>query len=122
MKRELTEEERGQELLRLALGAGESLSSLPSSEAAPTASSTLPAQWIGEYRLIRLLGEGGMGLVYEAEQQHPRRAVALKQIKGGAFVTAQHVKLFEREVKALARLKHPGIAAIYESGRTPRGE
>jgi eukaryotic-like serine/threonine-protein kinase len=77
---------------------------------------------IGDYRIIRKLGAGGMGIVYEAEQQHPKRLIALKVIKGGRFVDDQNVKLFEREAQALARLKHPGIAAIYESGRTPDGQ
>ena len=77
---------------------------------------------IGDYRIIRKLGAGGMGIVYEAEQQHPKRLVALKVIRGGRFVDDTHIKLFERETQALARLKHPGIAAIYESGRTPDGQ
>ena len=77
---------------------------------------------IGNYRIIRELGSGGMAIVYEAEQQHPRRLVALKVVKGGRFVDESSVKLFEREAQALARLKHPGIAAIYESGRTPEGQ
>ncbi len=76
---------------------------------------------IGDYRIIRKLGAGGMGVVYEAEQQRPKRLVALKLIQGGRFVDDYQVKLFEREAQALARLKHPGIAAIYESGRTPEG-
>jgi serine/threonine protein kinase/Tfp pilus assembly protein PilF len=103
-------------------------------EAAPTASvkSASPAHanprpedhpdTIGNYRIIRKLGSGGMGIVYEAEQQHPKRLVALKVIKGGRFVDDSQIKLFEREAQALARLKHPGIAAIYESGRTPEGQ
>jgi serine/threonine protein kinase len=77
---------------------------------------------IGEYRVLRKIGEGGMGVVYEAEQQHPKRAVALKVIRGGAYVDEQAVRLFHREAQALARLKHPGIAAIYESGRTDDGQ
>src|SRR5512138_235994 len=77
---------------------------------------------IGDYRIIRKLGAGGMGVVYEAEQQRPKRLVALKVIHGGRFVDEHQVKLFEREAQALARLKHPGIAAIYESGRTPDGQ
>src|SRR5512142_2528515 len=76
---------------------------------------------IGNYRILRTIGEGGMGVVYEAEQQHPRRLVALKVIRGGRYVDEHQVKLFEREAQALARLKHPSIAAIYESGRTPDG-
>jgi eukaryotic-like serine/threonine-protein kinase len=68
---------------------------------------------IGEYRILRRIGEGGMGVVYEAEQQNPRRAVALKVIRGGAYVDDHAVRLFRREARALARLKHPGIAAIY---------
>ncbi|HKR58176.1 MAG TPA: serine/threonine-protein kinase, partial [Pyrinomonadaceae bacterium] len=74
--------------------------------------------FIGDYRVIRKIGEGGMGVVYEAEQQHPRRFVALKVIRGGRIIGENQIKLFQREVRALARLKHPGIAAIYESGST----
>jgi eukaryotic-like serine/threonine-protein kinase len=83
-----------------------------------------PAQqslMIGNYKIIREIGSGGMGVVYEAEQQRPKRLVALKVIQGGRFVDEHQIKLFEREAQALARLKHPGIAAIYESGRTPDG-
>src|SRR5262245_15214180 len=78
--------------------------------------------FIGDHRIFRKLGEGGMGVVYEAEQQHPRRLVALKVIRGGRLVGEYQVKLFQREAQALARLKHPGIAAIYEAGRTDDGQ
>src|SRR5262245_54428409 len=78
--------------------------------------------FIGNHRIFRKLGEGGMGVVYEAEQQHPRRLVALKVIRGGRLVDEYQVKLFLREAQALARLKHPGIAAIYEAGRTDDGQ
>src|SRR5262245_5405202 len=77
--------------------------------------------FIGDYRLLRKLGEGGMGVVYEAEQQNPRRLVGLKIIRGGRLVDEYQVKLFQREAQALARLKHPGIAAIYEAGRADDG-
>ena len=77
---------------------------------------------IGEYRILRRIGEGGMGIVYEAEQQHPRRLVALKVIRGGRFVSDDHVRLFQREAQALARLRHPGIAAIHATGRTSEGQ
>ena len=85
-------------------------------------STRLPIWAIHNFRIMRKLGEGGMGVVYEAEQLHPRRPVALKVIRGGAFVDEHAVKLFQREAQALARLKHPGIAAIYEAGQTEYGE
>src|SRR5262249_45326860 len=59
--------------------------------------------------------------VYEAEQEHPRRLVALKVIRGG-IADPNRLRLFEREVQALARLRHPSIAAIYQAGRTDDGE
>jgi tetratricopeptide (TPR) repeat protein len=77
---------------------------------------------IGDYRILRKLGEGGMGIVYEAEQQHPRRLVALKVIRGGAHVDETRLKMFHREAQTLGRLKHPSIAAIYESGDTEDGQ
>lgn len=77
--------------------------------------------WIGGYEILSKLGEGGMGVVYEAQQQDPRRIVALKVIRGGAFVDEARVKMFEREVETLARLSHPNIGSIYSSGRTEDG-
>lgn len=81
----------------------------------------LPAS-VGPYLIHRRLGEGGMGIVYEAEQQAPRRLVAVKVVRGGLHVDEYRLKLFEREAQTLARLKHPAIAAVYEGGRTPEGE
>ena len=63
-----------------------------------------------------------MGVVYEAEQSQPRRRVALKVIRGGRHVDEMHLRLFKREAESLGRLRHPGIAAIYESGSTPEGQ
>jgi non-specific serine/threonine protein kinase/serine/threonine-protein kinase len=77
---------------------------------------------IGSYRILREIGRGSMGVVYEAEQQYPRRSVALKVIRGERYLDEYHVRLFEREAQALARLKHPGIADIYEAGRTEDGQ
>jgi serine/threonine protein kinase len=81
-----------------------------------------PQPSIGHYRVIRRLGEGGMGIVYAAEQRNPARTVALKVIRGGQFVDDLHVRMFQREAETLARLKHPDIAAIYEAGRTDDGQ
>ena len=75
---------------------------------------------IGHYRIIRLLGEGGMGAVYEAEQDQPRRTVALKVIKA-AWTSPELVHRFEREFQTLGRLHHPGIAQIYEAGTADTG-
>ena len=79
-------------------------------------------QSFGHYRILRVLGEGGMGIVYEAEQDQPRRRVALKVIKPG-LANAEMLRRFELEAQALGRLQHPGIAQIYEAGtaQTPFG-
>jgi serine/threonine protein kinase/Flp pilus assembly protein TadD len=87
----------------------------------PVAPPQIPIE-IGEYRILGKLGEGGMGVVYEAEQRRPRRKVALKVVHGGRFVDATFLSLFRREVETLARLKHPHIGAIYESGCTEDGQ
>ncbi len=76
---------------------------------------------IGGYRIVGVLGEGGMGVVYEAEQRHPHRRVALKVMRRGHRVDEVHARLFQREAEILGRLKHPNIAAIYESGHTVDG-
>ena len=70
---------------------------------------------IGDYRIIRTLGEGGMGTVFEAEQDQPHRRVALKVIRPD-FVSADLMRRFNRETEVLGRLQHPGIAQIYEAG------
>jgi eukaryotic-like serine/threonine-protein kinase len=75
---------------------------------------------IGRYRIIRLLGEGGMGAVYEAEQDQPRRRVALKVIKA-AWASRELHRRFEQEFQTLGRLHHPGIAQIYEAGTADTG-
>jgi len=74
----------------------------------------LPSR-IGHYHILRLLGEGGMGAVYEAEQDLPHRTVALKVIRAG-YATGGMLRRFENEAQALGRLQHPGIAQIYEAG------
>src|SRR4051794_33811569 len=80
----------------------------------------LPAR-IGRYRLIRLLGEGGMGVVYEAEQDRPRRIVALKVIRPG-LASPSLLRRFRHESQILGRLHHPGIAQVYEAGLADDGQ
>ena len=79
-----------------------------------------PAGQYGSYRVMRLLGRGGMGAVYEAEQQSPRRTVALKMIKPD-LATSEALRRFELESQVLGRLQHPGIAQIYDAGTTDVG-
>lgn len=69
----------------------------------------------GRYQLTRLLGRGGMGEVWEAEQEQPRRKVAIKILRRTASSQAL-VRRFMREAEVLGRLKHPGIAQIFEAG------
>ncbi len=80
-------------------------------------SSQVFPSFLGAYRLIRKIGEGGMGVVYEAEQPSLARHVALKVIRGG-WLTPGGVRRFRRETDALGRLDHPGIARIFEAGTT----
>jgi serine/threonine protein kinase/tetratricopeptide (TPR) repeat protein len=76
---------------------------------------------IAGYRVLQVVGEGGMGVVYEVEQERPvRRRVALKLIKPG-MDTAQVVARFESERQALALMSHPTIASIFDGGATEDG-
>jgi tetratricopeptide (TPR) repeat protein/tRNA A-37 threonylcarbamoyl transferase component Bud32 len=70
---------------------------------------------IDRYRLIRRIGAGGMGTVYEAEQDQPKRRVALKIISP-LLVSAKTRRRFELEAQVLARLQHPGIAQVFDAG------
>src|SRR6202453_1717458 len=82
-----------------------------------TASSSV----IGPYRLLELIGEGGMGQVWLAEQKQPvHRHVAIKLIKAG-MDTREVIARFQSERQALALMDHPGIAKIFEAGSTLQG-
>jgi len=70
---------------------------------------------VGDYRIVGKLGVGGMGVVFEAEQEHPRRRVALKLMRRG-LVGSQALRRFEYEAEVLAWLAHPGIAQVYDAG------
>jgi serine/threonine protein kinase len=88
-------------------------------KAAGRASDTLPRR-VGNLEIIRELGRGGMGVVYEARQQAPRRTVALKVIRP-EVAGRSALKRFRFEVQVLGQLNHPGIAQIYEAGTTEDG-
>ena len=78
---------------------------------------TLPAR-IGPYRILGLLGEGGMGRVYLAREEHPPREVALKVVRG---VSKAALARFQREIELLAQLEHPGIVRLYAAGEDNAG-
>lgn len=89
------------------------------------ASLELPAERLGDnvgpYKLLERIGEGGMGIIYMAEQQEPVvRRVALKIIKWG-MDTKQVLARFEAERQALALMNHPNIARIFDAGSTEKG-
>ena len=78
--------------------------------------------WIGPYKLVQQIGEGGMGIVFMAEQQDPvRRTVAVKVIKAG-MDSAQVIARFEAERQALALMDHPNIAKVLDANTTSNGQ
>jgi tetratricopeptide (TPR) repeat protein/predicted Ser/Thr protein kinase len=92
----------------------ERLRCLPESDLADTDDSPHP-EAIGGYRILGEIGRGGMAVVYLAEQDNPRRRVALKVIDPG-YASTSALRRFEYEVQILGRLQHPGIARIYAAG------
>ena len=93
---------------------GESPSPLPGA-------GTDPPERIGPYRLVSVLGTGGMGVVYLAEQEQPlRRRVALKLVKRG-MDSQEVLARFESERQALALMDHPGIARVLDAGTAEDG-
>jgi serine/threonine protein kinase len=83
----------------------------------PPAAPLSQPERIGAYRILKPLGFGGMGVVYLAEQDSPRRQVALKLLRLDT-ASATQVGRFEQEAELLGRLAHPGIARVYEAGWT----
>jgi eukaryotic-like serine/threonine-protein kinase len=73
-------------------------------------------QQLGDYRIIRQIGHGGMGLVYEAEQVSLGRHVALKVLPDKALLDPKHKRRFEREAKAAAKLHHTNIVPVFGVG------
>ncbi|HVS11724.1 MAG TPA: serine/threonine-protein kinase, partial [Planctomycetota bacterium] len=82
----------------------------------------VPPSRLGEFRIVREIGRGGMGVVYEAEQASLRRRVALKVLPAAMRGDPAILARFRREAEAAARLRHPGIVPVYsfgEVGGTP---
>ena len=87
----------------------------------PPGLGSAPGDFIGPFKILRTLGEGGFGVVYLAEQTEPvKRTVALKVIKPG-MDTREVIARFEAERQALAMMNHPGIAKVFEAGATSEG-
>jgi len=93
---------------------------LPPAHAADRLPPPQEPEQIGPYRILDCIGEGGMGVVYKAEQRTPRRVVALKIVKPG-MDSKQVVARFEAERQALAMLAHPNVAKVLDGGVTDRG-
>jgi eukaryotic-like serine/threonine-protein kinase len=70
---------------------------------------------IGDYEVIRVLGRGGMGVVFEAHQRQPQRSVALKMMASPLVTEAERMR-FEFEIEALGQLRHPSIAQVFGAG------
>ncbi len=86
---------------------------LPYASADPSAHALIAANLVPGFTIEAILGEGGMGVVYRAQQHRPSRLVALKVIRP-AIVSPKSLYRFEREAEFLGKLQHPSIAAIFE--------
>lgn len=117
LKREVSlmlDADAGTTQAKLRTGLGSSIGTIEGTFESPDHLKDLP-RISGQYRLVRQLGEGGMGVVYLAEQSLPRRFVALKAIRAG-LSSRQILERFKRETHILGRLQDPGIAQIFEAG------
>ncbi len=109
-----------EKLLAADASAGEFLGDTSEVEVTGTRLPSLAGRTIGRYRLVRELGSGGMGVVYEAIQDRTEQTVALKVMKPGV-ASPSALRRFEFESRVLGQLRHPGIAQVYEAGTHTEG-
>src|SRR5262249_14734569 len=83
---------------------------------APAQWDTRVPEWMGEYRILREVARGGMGIVYEAVQESLGRHVALKVLPRQSLTQPTHLERFRREAKAVARLHHTNIVPVFGVG------
>ena len=86
-------------------------------DADTTAEAPPSVRQVGEYRILRELGRGGMGVVYEAEQESLQRRVALKILPRELLSSSHNVERFKREARAAARMHHTNIVPVFEVGQ-----
>ncbi len=103
-------------LLRLASSAGHNNRTIDQTEIPPALRAHFP-----QLEILRVVGRGGMGIIYQARQTSLDRDVAIKVIDRTISSDAAFLERFDREAKALARLNHPNIVAVYDYGRTSDG-
>lgn len=89
---------------------------LPMATASETQGPSLPFD-LGDYELLEVIGRGGMGIVYLANQKALNRRVAIKMIRSGILADDSEVRRFYAEAQAAARLSHPGIVSVHQFGR-----
>ena len=85
-------------------------------ELSQTGPQLLPGQHIGTYKILSLLGRGGMGVVYRARDERLRRDVAIKVLPASLSHDADQVRRFEQEAHATSALNHPNILTVYDIG------
>jgi serine/threonine protein kinase/tetratricopeptide (TPR) repeat protein len=107
--------------LRLLHGATRDLRPPETSNGCPVAAATSPGavgvRQIGDYRIVREIGRGGMGVVYEAHQKSLNRRVALKMLPFAAVLDQRQIARFRNEAQAAAQLHHPHIVPVFAVGQ-----
>ena len=104
---------------RICRSTGKALESIHHPSSAPPPPSLVGTVLDGKYRILRLIGQGGMGQVFEAENLHLRRMVAVKVVSGGA--RTEGLLRLEREAHLVAAIQHPNICDVHDVGRMPNG-